>query len=386
MEAIYQNEKKQKEIELQESKLAKKDIEVKQQRTQKIAFICGFVLMMVLSVVIFKSYRDKQKANILLAKQKHEIEEKNEELNRQNEEIAAQRDEIETQRDEITAQRDLVTKQKERIEEIHEDVIDSIRYAERIQRAVIPTDEFVDSLGIQYFIIYKPRDIVSGDFYWFAKRKNWILAALADCTGHGVPGAFMSMLGISFLNEIIAQEEVQQASHALDKLREYVIFSLHQKGAFYEQKDGMDIAFVAIDLNPQTSPVSLGSEPGKTSEVYTVHYAGANNPLYFFRNGDFIEYKADTMPIAIYENMTPFTNHEIQMKKDDVLYLFSDGFIDQFGGDNGKKFLKKRLKEILTQIQNLSMPEQKIKMVSIFENWKGGNEQIDDVSLIGIKI
>ncbi|MBI5219544.1 MAG: tetratricopeptide repeat protein [Bacteroidia bacterium] len=421
MEAKYQSEKKQKEIELKESQLAKKNIEVKQQRTQKFAFIGGFVLMLVLSVVIFKSYRDKKKANILLAEQKHEIEEKNEELNQQNAEIAAQRDEIE-------AQRDLVTKQKEEIELIHSELKDSIYYAERIQKAVLPDLKDILSLKSQdsssktqdplefgarnlefeAFILFRPKDIVSGDFYWMAKRNNWLLIAVADCTGHGVPGAFMSMLGISFLNEIIAKEEIQTASHVLDELRKYVIHSLQQKGILGEQKDGMDMAFVAIDLNPQTSQVSLGSEPGKTSEVYTAQFAGANNPLYIVSslmfdvsssennlklqtsNLKLHEVKPDKMPVAIHENMQPFTNHIIQLQKGDTIYLMSDGYADQFGGPKGRKFYEKQLKEILFVNSHLSMVEQKEIIDKTIEDWKNKHdtkyEQTDDITIVGVKI
>ncbi|MBI5219925.1 MAG: SpoIIE family protein phosphatase, partial [Bacteroidia bacterium] len=412
MEKKYQSEKKQKEIELKESQLAKKDIEVKQQRTQKLAFIGGFVLMLVLSVVIFKSYRDKKKANILLEKQKHEIEEKNEELNQQNTEIAAQRDEIE-------AQRDLVTKQKEEIELIHEELKDSIYYAERIQKAVLPdlkdilSPKSQDSssktqdplefgtwnLELEIFVLFKPKDIVSGDFYWIARRNNWLLIAVADCTGHGVPGAFMSMLGISFLNEIIAKDEIQTASHVLDELREYVIHSLQQKGISGEQKDGMDMAFVAIDLNPQTtqtSQVSPGAEPSKTCEVcvtFTAQFAGANNPVYIVETGyvpSLREIRPDKMPVAIHENMQPFTNHVIQLQKGDTIYLMSDGYSDQFGGPKGKKFYEKQLKEMLLVNGLMSMREQKEILDKSIENWKNGYgekyEQTDDITILALKV
>ncbi|MBI5219878.1 MAG: tetratricopeptide repeat protein [Bacteroidia bacterium] len=401
MEAKYQSEKKQKEIELKESQLAKKDIEVKQQRTQKLAFIGGFILMLILSVVIFKSYRDKKKANILLEKQKHEIEEKNDELNQQNAEIAAQRDEIE-------AQRDLVTKQKNEIELIHSELTDSIYYAERIQKAVLPGEEYISSLlnneyrltnaelrsetsnsspecsrrvklqTSNFFILFKPKDIVSGDFYWLAKRNNWLLIAVADCTGHGVPGAFMSMLGISFLNEIIAREDIQTASHVLDELRQYVIKSLQQKGVSGEQKDGMDIAFCALNV--------------KTLEM---QYAGANNPLYIIETGEspvstVREIRPDKMPVAIHENMPPFTNHVIQLQTGDTIYLMSDGYADQFGGPKGKKFYEKQLKEMLTVNSHLSMEEQEKILNNTIEDWMSNYgekyEQTDDITILGIII
>ncbi|MBI5219810.1 MAG: tetratricopeptide repeat protein [Bacteroidia bacterium] len=314
MEARYQSEKKQKEIELKETQLAKKDIEVKQQRIQKLAFIGGFVLMMVLSVVIFKSYSIKKKTNILLTAQKQEIEEKNEELNRQNAEIAAQRDEIE-------AQRDLVTKQKEHIEQIHEELTDSIHYAERIQKAVLPSSEFIENIirrtgdretggmgdlsrspihplspSMEFFILFKPKDIVSGDFYWMAKRNNQLLIAVADCTGHGVPGAFMSMLGVSFINEIVARKDVTTASQVLDELRKHIIQSLQQKGISGEQKDGMDIAFITLNLDT------------------LMQFAGANNPVWIIKKQqEAVSVGSETPELPTANYQLPTTNYRCQL-------------------------------------------------------------------------
>ncbi|MBI5219499.1 MAG: tetratricopeptide repeat protein [Bacteroidia bacterium] len=410
MEAKYQNEKKQKEIELLEKDQKLQLSEVKSQRQQKYAFIGGFVLMLVLAVVIFKSYRDKRKANILLAEQKHEIEEKNEELNQQNAEIAAQRDEIE-------AQRDMVIKQRDVIEEIHREQTASIKYAERIQKAVLPGEEYINNILnyelrstndelksqiLNWFILFKPKDIVSGDFYWFGKHEKWLFIAVADCTGHGVPGAFMSMLGMSFLQEIIAQEKIQTAGQVLDELRNFIINSLQQKGTSGEQntstllsvKDGMDISFIALDTSSNI-----------------LQYAGANNPLYIVssqqeaggseisklptaaanlpagRQGcKLLEIKGDKMPVAIYENMKPFTNQVIKVNKGDILYLASDGYEDQFGGPKVKKFLSKNLKELLLVNSHLSMAEQKEILNKTFEDWKRDNEQTDDVTIVGFRI
>ncbi|OFY25805.1 MAG: hypothetical protein A2309_09885 [Bacteroidetes bacterium RIFOXYB2_FULL_35_7] len=356
MEAIYQTEKKQKEIELKNTQLAKKEVEVKQQKTQKFAFIGSFILMLILSVVIFKSYRDKKKANILLTEQKHEIEEKNEELNQQNAELAAQRDYI---------------------AQIHENITESIRYAERIQKAVLPDEQYIKNrIQNDFFILFKPKDIVSGDFYFVEQRKNKLLIAVADCTGHGVPGAFMSMLGISFLNEIIAKEGVQSASHVLDELRNYVIHSLQQKGIMGEQKDGMDIAFVALNIN--------------TNEL---QFAGANNPIYLIHtntNNELTEIKGDKMPVAIHDSMNNFTNQIIQLQKGDIFYLMSDGYKDQFGGSKGKKFLSNNLKQLLCEHCIKSMNEQKEVLDNTIENWKTGYEikyeQTDDITVFGIKI
>jgi len=393
MEAIYQSEKKQKEIELKESQLTKKEVEYKQEKTQKFAFIIGFILMLILSGIILKSYRDKKRANYLLQKlnnditlQKQEIEEKNVALNHQNEEIRAQRDEIEAQRDEIEAQRDLVTEQKDRIEEIHKQVTDSINYAKRIQEAVLPMSDIARSVLGEHFVFFKPKDIVSGDFYLIVKINNLLFVAVADCTGHGVPGAFMSMMGISFLNEIIQKQEINKANQILNDLRKEIIHALQQKGIQGEQKDGMDISLLIINTD--------------TNEC---QWAGANNPLYIVKKSEseklkvkseelstfdfqLYEFKGDKMPIAIYPDMKDFTNHVIKLSKGDSLYLFTDGLADQFGGIMNRKFMYKQFKETLLQITHKSMSEQKDILESTFENWKGKGEQIDDVTIIGIRI
>ncbi|MBI5218138.1 MAG: tetratricopeptide repeat protein [Bacteroidia bacterium] len=380
---------KETEIKLKNAEITQKNAEVKQQRTQKFAFIGGFVLMLVLSVVIFKSYRDKKKANILLAIQKHEIEDKNEELNQQNAEIAAQRDEIEIQ--------------KQLIEKRNEEVMDSIRYAKNIQAAILPPEDYVSKNLPEHFILFRPRDIVSGDFYWAKHIKtppdddNGVLIfCVADCTGHGVPGAFMSMLGTALLNEIISMStvsdnEIPKANEMLNRLRELIIKSLHQTGKEGEQKDGMDIAFCILNL-----------------DTLELQYSGANNPLYIVRKQQYavavgsemhelppaaascqlLEFKADKMPIGIYYNdeTKPFTNHIIRLHEGDLLYIFSDGFTDQFGGPKGRKFLAKPFKETLLTIHDQPMAKQKSALNTIFENWMGSKDQIDDVTVLGMKI
>jgi tetratricopeptide (TPR) repeat protein len=411
MEAVYQTEKKQKEIELLSKDKKLQEAELSKQETQKVGFIIGFILMIILSLVIFRSYNHKKKANTLLTLQKNQIEEKNEELNQQNEEIAAQRDEIE-------AQRDLVTIQKGEIEEIHSELTSSIHYAKRIQNAVLPNREFIETLLTDYFILLKPRNIVSGDFYWVTIRKNFLMVALADCTGHGVPGAFMSMLGISFLNEIIIRPDVNQASQVLDKLRDSVLKSLHQKDLQGEQKDGMDIAFVCINLE------STFSDSGV--EQYAVQFAGANNSLYIVKkseneklkaiptfdshsessgqaaqdNGRQVEsiasdfqldeLKGDKMPISIYRNMQGFTNHDFTLKKSDIIYLSSDGYSDQFGGPNERKYLSKNLKKLLLDNCDKPMAAQKLILEETIESWMNNFgkpfEQTDDITVMGIKI
>ncbi|PIV58221.1 MAG: hypothetical protein COS14_10775, partial [Bacteroidetes bacterium CG02_land_8_20_14_3_00_31_25] len=254
MEAKYQNDKKQKEIELLNKDKQLQETEIKQQIIVKYAFVIGFTLMILLVSFVYRNYRNKKKANVL--------------LKQQNIEISQQKEEISTQRDEIEAQRDLVTHQKEHIEEIHKEVTDSINYAKRIQEAVLPVSESARSVLGEHFILFKPKDVVSGDFYWTTKVNNWLIVTVADCTGHGVPGAFMSMLGISFLNEIVRKQEVTQANQVLNELRKEVINALQQRGKTGEQKDGMDISLLVVN-----------------TETNECQWAGANNPLYIVRGG-----------------------------------------------------------------------------------------------------
>ena len=284
-----------------------------------------------------------------------------------------------------------IEKQKHEIEEKNREITDSIRYARRIQSAIMPTEETINNTLSDYFILYKPKDIVSGDFYWVWKKNNLVFVAAADCTGHGVPGAFMSMLGISFLTDIVGEEGIKSTGQILDELRTYIINSLQQKGKVGEQKDGMDIALFMID-----------------TDTNILYFSGANNPLYIIprdipdtnekrnfgdnaiqftspKGGYGIEIKADKMPIAIYEKMPPFSISAIKLLEGDMLYIFSDGYEDQFGGPNKKKFKSAQFKELLLGIRNQPMSKQKEIINTVFENWKGDMEQIDDVLVIGVQ-
>jgi len=396
MQTKYETEKKQlqieklnKENELKQTKLEKSEI---QQKRQKI--IIYFILAIFFTVVVFsfflsKLYLQLKKSHALLNQQKKEIELKNEELQAANEEIRKQKEEIETQRD-------IVTAQKEEIEIINKKLTDSIEYASNIQHAVLPEPSYaLERLHelFDLFILFKPKDIVSGDFYWFTNIDNIYVFAVADCTGHGVPGAFMSMLGISLLNEIVRKREVTTASQVLEELRKGVIHALHQKGKQGEQKDGMDIAFIAID-----------------KEKNEMQFAGANNPIYLVRKAQLedyaeqttttndnnastyqlIKYRGDKMPVAIYERMQSFTNHIIEIKQGDIIYMSSDGIKDQFGGKHGKKFLAKQYENVLLAHAHLNMNEQKEALEQAIYQWQYCDsnyyEQTDDITVIGIKI
>ncbi len=353
-ELNYEVNKKQKEMELEQQK---KDLlaqeEIRKQSMYAIGAFIALGLVALVAFFIFRSYRIKRKSNILLEKHRDEILQKNEELLQLNEEITAQRELTEKQRD-IALQR-----QKE--------IMDSIQYAKRIQTAVLPQREMFVELVPDYFIYFKPRDIVSGDFYWLKKLNKHIVIAAADCTGHGVPGAFMSLLGIAFLNEIV-NEKLTDAAGILNLLRERIIEALHQTWKDDEAKDGMDIALSVINI-----------------ETKELQYAGAYNPLYLFRNGDLIEKKADKMPIGIHiREAQDFTNHSIQLKENDSIYMFSDGYIDQFGGEMGSKFKTKRFKELLFSMHNKPMKEQKEIIDETHITWKGEQKQLDDILVIGM--
>jgi serine phosphatase RsbU (regulator of sigma subunit) len=267
----------------------------------------------------------------------------------------------------------LEEKVRERTAEIEaqkEEITSSIEYASRIQMAMLPTVELFKKAFSDHFVLFKPRDIVSGDFYWIGEDENHIFFTVADCTGHGVPGAFMSTLGISTLNEIITNNSDLHANTILNLLREKTKTSLHQTGKEGEAADGMDVAFCVLHKS------------GKTLE-----FAGAYNPLFIFRGGEFKEYKADRMPIGIYVGeRESFTNYEINVKKGDTLYIFSDGLADQFGGPEGAKYKKSNLKKLLSEIYYRPMEEQRQIVGNEFEKWKGKIDQIDDITIIGVRI
>ena len=235
----------------------------------------------------------------------------------------------------------------EELEHSHNHITNSIIYANRIQKAVLPAIDTIAKMFPEHFVLMKPRDIISGDFYLFREFKNMVFIAAVDCTGHRVLGAFMSMLGIAFLNELVVKPEIQNPAQLLDELRKQVKFSLQQTGQVYEQQDGMDIAFVVLNL-----------ENNKLS------FAGANNPLWIFRNKELIEIKGDRMPVGIYLKEHPFSNHEIQLKKDDVFYILSDGYHSQFQNITRETLKISRFRELLTEIPvsytHLTLPTKRI--------------------------
>ncbi len=347
-------------LDLAQLLVKQKEQRLEAERKLRIVFIILLVLALAVVFFIFNSYR---------LKQKHA-----EKLARLNEKI---------------------TKQNLLLEEKNREILDSIRYAERIQRALLPTDRFIKEHLQRSFVIFKPKDIVSGDFYWMEKVGNKVLYAAVDCTGHGVPGAFVSVVGHDGLNRALREFHLSQPAQILDKLNE-LVDETFEKGE-EEIKDGMDMALCAIDYDKNT-----------------LEYAGAQNPLWFIRkrenaplmvNGEAIEpvmeidthllyeIKAEKQPIGKYADRHPFVNHTIQLKKDDTFYTFSDGYADQFGGPKGKKFKYRPFKQLILEQQGKSMQEQKEIIESIFESWKNdtqttseGFEQIDDVVVFGVRV
>ena len=274
--------------------------------------------------------------------------------------VADRTSEVVRQKDEIVNKNTILEFQQKEIE-------DSIRYASRIQSAVIPTEKDCLDIFPECFIFFKPLNIVSGDFYWISRPGNKIIFAAADCTGHGVPGAFMSMLGVAFLNEIVNRDLFTEPDVILNHLRERVVQALQSKGVPGEASDGMDIALVSIDL-----------------EENRLDYSGAYNPLIMIRNNEIHEIRGDRMPIGIYEKMEPFTKHEIHIENGDIFYLASDGYEDQFGGPHGKKFKAAKFRQMLLEIHQLPMNTQKELLEKHFEEWKGELRQVDDIVVAGI--
>lgn len=335
MQTKYETEKKEEENKLLQARNEASEGTIRQQRLVAIVITVGLVLTLFLAFFIFRGYRQKQRANELISQQKEEVE-----------------------------------KQKLLLEIKNKEVLDSIHYAKRIQSALLSSDNYLKKILPEHFILYKPKDIVSGDFYWSMRQGNKVYIAAADCTGHGVPGAFMSLVGISFLNEILSEKRIGSPEKILDQLRVEVIRALNPEDASEESKDGMDIVLLCYD-----------------TETKLLQFAGANNPLYLIRNGELQEFRTDKFPVGKYHgDMEPFALQTLPLLPNDLIYIFTDGYADQFGGPKGKKFKYKQLQEVLLANHTNSLPQQKMLLETSLENWKGNLEQIDDILIIGLKL
>jgi len=257
---------------------------------------------------------------------------------------------------EVVKQKEEIEGQNKKISELYEEVTDSIKYAKGLQEAILPPKEFIQSVLPNSFILYKPKDIVSGDFYWVEEKNNKIYFAAVDCTGHGVPGAFMSIVGYNALNEALRNND--QPGEILDSLNKGISKTLHNNAMGAKNKDGMDLALCCFDP--------------KTNEL---EYAGAYNPLYILRNSEINQIKAHK-----------YATHLIKLKKGDYIYIFSDGYADQFGGPKGKKFMYKRFRDYILTLNGKKMEEQKDYLNTTIEDWKGSLEQIDDILVIGMEV
>ena len=363
-EMNYEFEKKENATKAENDK--QQAISEEKSRKQKIiiwSVACGLLLVVIFAVSSFRSLR-------ITRKQKNIIE--------------LQKNEVSRQKDIADELRVISEKQKHIVEEKQKEIIDSITYASRIQSALLTSDEYINThLSAEHFILFKPKDIVSGDFYWAylkqgmandGQRTEERLASLfyiatADCTGHGVPGAFMSMLNVSYFNENVIERDIRMPNDVLDAQRKEIIQALNPIGSIEESKDGMDCVLCVYDFDKML-----------------LHFAAANNPLWLVRNGELIEYKGDKMPVGKYmEDMLSFTLQTIELQKDDLIYTSTDGFADQFG-TKGKKLMKKKFKEELIKIHTLSMSRQKEHLNQFFGSWKGDLEQVDDVCVIGVRI
>lgn len=270
----------------------------------------------------------------------------------------------------IASQNHVLEEKNSIIESKNRDITDSITYASHIQQSILPADSQIAQHFADSFIMFRPRDIVSGDFYWVEQSGDDVILAVGDCTGHGVPGAFMSVIGTNLLNEAVNEHGITEPAAILSRMRKNLIAFLQKNSDGKGVKDGMDISVIVYN-----------------KKKFTVHFAGAYNSVYRLRNGELIEFHADKTPVGFYfeDDLVPFTTRNIDIMSGDQICLFTDGFADQFGGPRGKKFKYRQLKETLCAVNSKSCSEQKTHMERVFDEWKGNLEQIDDVCLIGVK-
>jgi serine phosphatase RsbU (regulator of sigma subunit) len=343
LQTKYETDKKEKENQILKQQNDLQSLNINRQKIISYSVSCGLILVLVLAFYIYRGYKQKKKANQMLERKQIEITVKNNELELAN----------------------------KIIHDKNKDITDSIRYAKRLQTAILKPETTLINYFEDGFIYFRPKDIVSGDFYWFEKFGNLSLLAAADCTGHGVPGAFMSIIGCNLLSQTVNEHAITRPAAILNSVNKGLSKVLQQRDEEGLVKDGMDIALCVFN-----------------SDTMMLEYSGAYNPLWLIREGRLIEFKADKFPVGAFldNRLRIFKNHEIPVRKGDVIYLFSDGYADQFGGPNGKKFKYKALQKLI--IENYLKPAsvQKIIFEKKFESWMGNLEQVDDVLLMCVKI
>lgn len=343
-----QNELLQKEGEIKDLELTASKAEASAQQQQKLYLFGGLGLVALFGIFMFNRFRVTNKQKNIIDAQKTLVEE-------QKAEVESQKVELESTHQQLA--------------EHHKEISDSINYAKRIQEAIMPSMESMNEALKNGFVLYLPKDVVAGDFFWMESIEDTVFYAAADCTGHGVPGAMVSVVCSNALNKALLEEGIRDTGKLLDRTRELVIQRLAKSGE--DVKDGMDISLCALNMNTRS-----------------LRWSGANNPLWILRKGgeEIEETKANKQPIGVYHQPTPFTSHEIVLNEGDAIYVFTDGYQDQFGGPKGKKFKAKQLKDLIIANQHKLMDEQLVILEQEFMNWKGEVEQIDDVCVIGVKV
>ncbi|HBS85579.1 MAG: hypothetical protein A2W91_14550 [Bacteroidetes bacterium GWF2_38_335] len=381
LNTLFETEMMNRENELLKKDNNLKDLENKRQSQLINSLIIGSIVFTAFLIVIVVLFFQKKKANILLEKQNKEIREQKEEISKKNEELLQQQEEIRAINDQLSlAFSELTSK--------NTDIIQSIEYAQTIQQAILPDQQAVDMVFPENFIFHRPKDIIGGDFYWVFKNENYRCFVAADCTGHGVPGAMMSMLGVSFLNEIAAQN-ISDTGKILNILREKIIETLKQKHD-KKTKDGMDLSICIFSNNTRTMSFSGANNPVFIVPSQMENSYSESNEKIKQRDGLF-ELTPDKMPIGIHVNRdVPFFTVTCSYNPGDMLYLSSDGFADQFGGSDdirtARKYMNKKLRELFVSIAQAGLAEQKTLLEKEFYNWKGQLGQIDDVLVVGIRL
>ena len=385
----YELEKKQNELEvlntqreLNEVKLYQKELSDRRQKIIIIIVISLLMLALVFVHIIFKRLQLNKKQQIIIQNQKMEMDHKNRILRNAYEEIN-------DQKVEILQQRNALSGQKDKAFSLFNDLKSSIVYAKHIQNALLPDENQLQEIFSDYFVFNRPHSIVSGDFYWGRKINDWSIFAVADCTGHGVPGALMSMLGITFLNEIVKYKDVNNTAIVLGYLRKYIVNALRSTDNSKNKRDGMDIAVIA--KKPESNQLFFS---GANSNLYIVRDAGnpmvvdsqVIEPSAYYKDNMLFELKGDRMPIGFDEEMKKFRSRTIEIEATDQIYLFTDGYADQFGGEKDKKLKYKSFKEIILKGAHLTISEQKERIVNYMNEWMGDNRQVDDILVVGGKI
>lgn len=329
--------------------LTAQNAQLQKERTTRIALFGGILLITAFSIFVFNRFRVTR---------------------RQKEIIEEQKEAVEKQRELADARRVLAEEQKEIIKEKQKEIIDSIQYASKIQQAILTGEEYIaENFKGEFFIFYQPKDIVSGDFYWAVSHHQKFFLLSGDCTGHGVPGAFMSLLNISYLNENVVGKGLIHTADILNEQRTQIVKSLNPTG-LENSKDGMDCVLCAFDIDKMH-----------------LEFSAANSPLWLIRKNEIMEIKGDKMPVGKYDfENKPFSQHSIDLEKGDMIYIFTDGFADQFGGANGKKFMYKKLKETLLSVSALPMNAQRDHLDKCLKEWMGNTEQVDDITVIGVRV